>query len=486
MTEVRTRFAPSPTGYLHIGGLRTALYGWLFARKYEGKFVLRVEDTDQQRYVEGATDLIYRTMKQTGQSSDQRPAVGGPYGPHHHSPRREIYKKYADELVDKGGAYYCFCTKEEIEQRRKAAGQEEGAYKYDKKCADIPVEEARRRIANGEPYVVRQRIPESGVAGFDDLVYGHIEVDVHELEDGVLLKTDGLPTYNFANVVDDSLMHITHIIRGTEYLSSTPKYNLIYQAFGWKIPQYLHLPPVMKDAHRKLSKRYGDASYEDFINRGFLKEAILNYIALLGWNPGTNQELFTLEELIQAFDVKGISKSPAIFDEAKLRWMNAEYIRKMDYETFTAHAAPYYEKVLPTDQTQKQVLCQILQQRLEAFAEIPEKIAFLQALPDYDLAMYCHKKMKTDLPMSLGALEKAYGVLENLADWEQEKIHDALLQTAKEQGLKNGQMLWPVRVAVTGTQVTPGGAVEAAVLLGKQETLRRMKIGMEKIQKEQA
>ncbi len=481
MSEVRTRFAPSPTGYLHIGGLRTALYGWLFAKNHGGKFVLRVEDTDQQRYVEGATDLIYRTMKQTGLTYDEGPDVGGPYGPYIQSQRREIYQKYADELVERGGAYYCFCTKEEIEQRRKAAGHEEGAYKYDRKCADIPLDQARRRIANGEPYVVRQRIPDSGTASFDDLVYGHIEVDVHELEDGILLKSDGLPTYNFANVVDDSLMHITHIIRGTEYLSSTPKYNLIYQAFGWDIPQYLHLPPVMKDAHRKLSKRYGDASYEDFIRRGFLKEAILNYIALLGWNPGTNQELFTMEELAEAFDVKGISKSPAIFDENKLRWMNAEYIRHMDEAAFTAHAAPYYDQVLPTNDSQKQVLCQILQQRLETFAEIPDKIAFLRALPDYDLAMYCHKKMKTDLEKSKIALEKAQQVLGTLQDWQQQAIHDALLGAAAELGLKNGQMLWPVRVAVTGTQVTPGGAVEAAVLLGKEETLRRIQIGLERI-----
>ena len=481
MSEVRTRFAPSPTGYLHIGGLRTALYGWLFAKNHGGKFVLRVEDTDQQRYVEGATDLIYRTMKQTGLTYDEGPDVGGPYGPYIQSERREIYQKYADELVERGGAYYCFCTKEEIEQRRKAAGHEEGAYKYDRKCADIPLDQARRRIANGEPYVVRQRIPDSGTASFDDLVYGHIEVDVHELEDGILLKSDGLPTYNFANVVDDSLMHITHIIRGTEYLSSTPKYNLIYQAFGWDIPQYLHLPPVMKDAHRKLSKRYGDASYEDFIRRGFLKEAILNYIALLGWNPGTNQEIFTMEELAAAFDVKGISKSPAIFDENKLRWMNAEYIRHMDEAAFTAHAAPYYDRVLPTSDSQKQVLCQILQQRLETFAEIPDKIAFLRALPEYDLAMYCHKKMKTDLEKSKTALEKAQQALGTLQDWQQQAIHDTLLGAAAELGLKNGQMLWPVRVAVTGTQVTPGGAVEAAVLLGKEETLRRIQIGLERI-----
>ncbi len=482
MQEVRTRFAPSPTGYLHIGGLRTALYGWLFAKKHGGKFILRLEDTDQQRYVEGATELIYRTLQQAGLTYDEGPDVGGPYGPYVQSERKALYRRYAEELVDRGGAYYCFCTPEQIEQRRANAG--ENAHKYDRACAHIPVEQARERILKGEPYVVRQRIPEQGVAGFDDLIFGHIEVDVAELEDGVLLKSDGMPTYNFANVVDDSLMHITHIIRGSEYLSSTPKYNLIYRAFGWEVPAYLHLPPVMKDAHRKLSKRYGDASYEDFLEKGFLKDAILNYIALLGWNPKSNQEIFSLPELVQAFEVEGISKSPAIFDPEKLRWMNASYIRRMAVDEFTSYALPYYQKVLDPNAMQQRVLFEILQPRLEVFNEIPEKIAFLRQLPAYEVDLYCHKKMKTTLATALTALRAAEAAFAALPRWEAESLHQTLLSLAQRLEMKNGQVMWPVRVAITGTQVTPGGAVEAALLLGREETLARMRHGIGRLEEQ--
>ncbi|MBQ9988508.1 MAG: glutamate--tRNA ligase [Clostridia bacterium] len=483
MTEVRTRFAPSPTGYLHIGGLRTALYAWLFARNANGKFILRIEDTDRQREVEGATELIYRTMRETGLDYDEGPDIGGPVGPYIQTQRQDLYKKYADMLVDCGGAYYCFCTKEELDAKREAVESAGGTYRYDRACMDIPVEEARRRIAAGEPYVVRQRIPDSGEAFFDDLVFGRISVPVEELEDGVLLKTDGLPTYNFANVVDDSLMGITHIIRGTEYLSSTPKYNLIYQAYGWDIPQYIHVPPVMRDAQHKLSKRHGDASYEDFTSKGYLKDAILNYIALLGWNPGTTQEIFTLEELQKAFHVEGLSKSPAIFDVAKLNWMNAEYIRALSAEAFTENALPWYRKVLEPTAEQCSILCRILQPRLEIFGQIPEKIVFLAALPEYEPALFEHKKMKTDQPLALRVLKSVLPKLEAEPVWTEEAVHAALLATVAELGVKNGQVFWPVRIALTGMAVSPGGADEAAALLGREEGLRRLRFGIELLEK---
>lgn len=475
---VRTRFAPSPTGYLHIGGVRTALFAWLYARSKGGQFVLRIEDTDQEREVQGAMELIYQTMKETGLSYDEGPDVGGPFGPYIQSERRDIYRRHADELVEAGGAYYCFCTKEELDARREQA---DGEYKYDRTCMHIPLSEAKERIAAGETHVVRQRIPDSGEAAFDDLVFGRIAVDVSELEDGILLKSDGLPTYNFANVVDDNLMGITHIIRGTEYLSSTPKYNLIYEAFGWDIPEYIHVPPVMKDEKRKLSKRYGDASYADFIDKGYLKEAVLNYIALLGWNPGTNQEIFSLDELVSAFDVKGISKSPAIFDETKLTWMNAEYIRAMDEPIFTAHATPYYQQAYDYQPAHAPLLCKILQPRLELFTQIPEKLAFLQTLPDYDLELFTHKKMKTNPEVALQAVQLATDALRTV-EWTEQAVHDALVDTAQQNGLKNGQIFWSVRIAITGTAVTPGGAIEAALLLGKDETIKRLEHGLAKLE----
>ncbi len=481
MKEVRTRFAPSPTGYLHIGGLRTALYAWLFARKHNGKFILRIEDTDQQREVAGAADLIYRTMKETGLFYDEGPDIGGMYGPYIQSERKEIYEQYAHKLVDLGGAYYCFCTKEEIDERREKAEAAGGAFRYDRKCMHIPVEEARKRIASGENYVVRQHIPDFGEACFDDLVFGRISVDVTELEDGVLLKSDGLPTYNFANVVDDSLMGITHIIRGTEYLSSTPKYNLIYQSFGFDIPQYIHVPPVMKDAQRKLSKRHGDASYEDFIGKGYIKEAILNYIALLGWNPRSEQEIFTLDELCQAFDVEGLSKSPAIFDVQKLTWMNAEYIRAMDAQTFTNTAMPYYKQIFTPNGTQCEILRNILQPRLETLCQIPEKIVFLKELPEYDTEFFVNKKMKTTPEGSLLALEKAVDELQKAPEWTEAVIHQALLNVVEQLCVKNGQVFWPVRIALTGMLVSPGGADEAAALLGREESLKRLAVGMQKL-----
>ena len=369
-----------------------------------------------------------------------------------------------------------------IEQRRKAAGHEEGAYKYDRKCADIPLDQARRRIANGEPYVVRQRIPDSGTASFDDLVYGHIEVDVHELEDGILLKSDGLPTYNFANVVDDSLMHITHIIRGTEYLSSTPKYNLIYQAFGWDIPQYLHLPPVMKDAHRKLSKRYGDASYEDFIRRGFLKEAILNYIALLGWAPkDTNEEFFSMDDLIRIFDENGINKSPSIFDTNKLTWFNAEYIRRLTPEAYAEMAKPWLSQVLDPQKFDLDRLCQLLQARTEIFSQLPGMVDFLAEMPALDMALFTNKKSKSTPETSKAALEFIRPILSGMADWTEANLHDTVMAAIPESGMKNATVLWPLRIAITGRAATPGGAFEMAYLLGKDETMKRLDDAMAKL-----
>ncbi|MBE5780679.1 MAG: glutamate--tRNA ligase [Clostridiales bacterium] len=479
--EVRTRFAPSPTGYLHVGGLRTALYGWLFSRKHGGKFILRIEDTDQQRFVDGAVDLIYRSMAETGLTYDEGPDIGGNYGPYIQSERREIYKEYADKLVEAGGAYYCFCDKDTLDAKRKIAEDKGEAYRYDRTCMNIPLEEARKRIAAGESYVVRQRIPDEGEAYFDDLIFGHISVDVAELEDGILLKSDGLPTYNFANVVDDHLMEISHIIRGTEYLSSTPKYNLIYRAFGWDVPEYLHLPPVMKNEKQKLSKRHGDASFEDFLQKGYLKEAIVNYIALLGWSPGTNQEIFTMEELYKAFDVSGISRSPAIFDVQKLTWMNEEYIRNMDVDAFIERARPYFAEAIDPDQFDMHVLCAALRPRISTLCDIPEKIAFLAKMPDYDIELFRHKKMKTDPVMAADCLNACKAVLETVEDWRIDPIHDALSALAQERGQKPGQLFYCLRIGITGTAVTPGGAMEAAYLIGKEETLRRLDESLSKL-----
>lgn len=481
MDTVRTRFAPSPTGYLHLGGLRTALYAYLMAKKNNGTFILRIEDTDQNRYVEGAVDVIYRTMKDIGLDWDEGPDVGGDYGPYIQSERKDMYLPYAHELVKKGKAYYCFCTKEELEERKAQAEAEGRVWKYDKHCASIPYEEARKRVEAGEPYVIRQNVPETGSASFDDVLYGHIEVDCAELEDMILIKADGMPTYNFANVIDDHSQNITHVMRGNEYLSSTPKYNLLYEAFGWEKPVYIHLSPIMKDAHRKLSKRYGDAFYEDFIQKGYLKEAILNYVALLGWNPGDEREFFTLPELVEAFSIKGLSKSPAIFDNEKLQWMNGEYVRKLSEADFTAHAMPFYEAA-GIGHMNTSILFTILQARVQYFGEIPAMVDFLTALPEYDAELFTNKKSKTNPEVAAQVLDMAIPALEALPEWTVSALHDTLLGMAAEKGLKNGTMLWPVRIALAGKQVTPGGAMEIAALLGKEEGLRRLKLGREKLQ----
>ena len=480
MDTVRTRFAPSPTGYMHLGNLRSGLYAYLQARHNDGVFILRIEDTDQARYVEGAVDVIYRTMKDIGLTWDEGPDVGGDYGPYVQSERKSMYLPYAEELVKKGKAYYCFCTKEELEQRKAEAEAEGKVWKYDKRCAAIPYEEARRRVEAGEPYVIRQNVPEEGEASFDDVLYGHIQVNCSDLEDMILIKADGMPTYNFANVIDDHTMGVTHVMRGNEYLASTPKYNLLYEAFGWEKPVYIHLSQIMKDAHRKLSKRYGDAYYEDFLNKGYLKEAVLNYVALLGWNPGDEREFFTLPELVKAFSIEGLSKSPAIFDNDKLNWMNGEYIRRLSPEDFTKNARRFYQQA-GVEGMDEGILCRILQQRLQYFGEIPAMVDFLAALPEYDTELFTNKKSKTNPDVAREVLDMVIPLLESLPDWQENTVHDALINLAAEKGLKNGTLLWPVRIALAGKQVTPGGAIEIALLLGREESLKRLKAGREKL-----
>ena len=475
---IRTRFAPSPTGYLHLGGLRTALYTYLLAKKNNGTFILRIEDTDQEREVPGATELIYKSMRAAGLFYDEGPDVGGDFGPYLQTQRRHLYLSYAMELIEKGAAYPCFCTKEEIEERRAAAQAKGETFKYDKKCLHIGREEARKRMASGEPYVIRQNIPETGTASFDDELFGHVEAACETLDDNVLIKADGLPTYNFANVVDDHLMGITHVMRGTEYLSSTPKYNLLYEAFGWEKPTYVHLPVVMKDATRKLSKRYGDPSFEDLLDMGYVKEAVINFIALLGWSPGDDREFFTLEELVEVFDLKGLNKAPAIFNMEKLTWFNSEYIRKMDFEEYLKKAAPWFDKALAGKGMDYRRLAELMQGRTEVFNRIPEMVQFLAALPEYDIAIYTHPKMKTDVPVSLEALKMMKPVLEGVRDWTEASIHEAVMAAIAQSGKKNGAVLWPLRIAISGQASTPGGAIEIAYLLGKEETLRRVEDGI--------
>ena len=478
---VRTRFAPSPTGYMHVGNLRTALYTYLQARHNGGTFILRIEDTDQGRLVEGATDIIYNTLRATGLTWDEGPDIGGPVGPYVQSQRMGMFKQYAEQLVKAGKAYYCFCTEErlnDLHEQQKANGE---MSHYDGHCRDLPQEEINAKLAAGVPYVIRQKIPAEGVTGFDDVVYGHIEVNNSELDDQILIKTDGMPTYNFANVVDDHLMGITHVIRGSEYLSSTPKYNLLYEAFGWEIPKYIHCAPVMRDATHKLSKRHGDASYEDLVQMGFLTPAILNYIALLGWSPKGDQEIFSLEELVKIFDISGITKSPAIFDMQKLRYINGEYIRKLSPEEFYEKALPWIRKTVKSETADLRELCTVLQTRCEALSDIPEQVDFIDALPDYDIELYTSKKMKTTPETAREALTAVLPILESLPEWNAEAIHAALFAEIEKLGVKNGWLLYPLRVAVSGKQFTPGGGIELAVVLGREETLRRIRTALEKL-----
>lgn len=474
MDEVRTRFAPSPTGFMHIGNLRTCLYAYLYAKKAGGKFILRIEDTDQGRLVEGAVDVIYRTLEKAGIDHDEGPDKDGGVGPYVQSERKDIYIEYAKRLVEIGGAYYCFCTKERLD----TLTGEGGIKKYDKHCLNLSKDEVNTRLQAGEPYVIRQNIPLEGVSEYDDLVYGHIAVPNADMEDNILIKSDGMPTYNFANVVDDHLMNITHVIRGMEYLSSTPKYNLMYDAFGWERPTYIHLPPIMKDAQRKLSKRYGDANFEDFLAKGYLPEAIVNYIALLGWSPKGNEEKLSMEQLKEQFGVDGLSKSPSIFDEPKMRWLNAEYIKAMTPSEFTQVALPYYEQSEVKGKFDYDKLSKLLIPRTEILSEIPDKINFLARFGSYDISMYEHKKMKITVALAKDILQGVLPLLQQQAEWSDEALKATLSSYAEARAVKSGQVFLPLRLAITAAAVTPGGATEIAELLGKEESLARLKYSL--------
>ena len=475
---VRTRFAPSPTGYMHVGNLRTALYTWLIARHSGGKLILRIEDTDQGRLVEGATEVIYATLRKCGLTWDEGPDIGGPVGPYIQTERRALYGKYAELLVEKGHAYYCFCEKTE---------SEEDSGNFDRAadpCRDMSLEEARAKVAAGAPYVIRQKIPAEGSTVFSDAVFGDITVENSTLDDQVLIKRDGLPTYNFANVIDDHLMGITHVVRGSEYLSSAPKYNLLYQGFGWDVPTYIHCSPVMRDAHNKMSKRKGDPSYEDLIAMGYLSEAVVNYVTLLGWSPRgeyAEREFFTLAELAEIFDIGGISKSPAIFDIEKLTYFNAHYLREMSPEAFHAAALPYIRQAVQNPALSTEEIAGLLQARCERLTDIPEKLDFFDALPDYDAELFTNKKSKTNPEVSRRMLEAVLPALDGLADWTVDGIHDALIGLAESLEVKNATLMWPVRIAAAGKAVTPGGAVEICHILGKDECLRRLRLGLDKL-----
>ncbi len=479
--KVRTRFAPSPTGYMHIGNLRTALYTYLIAKKNGGDFILRIEDTDRERYVEGAVEVIYNTLRQAGLKWDEGPDIGGDYGPYVQSERMGMFKEYALKLVENGNAYYCFCDKDRLDEVRKIQEASHIPPMYDRHCRDLSKEEVEEKLAAGIPYVIRQKMPLEGTTTFHDEIYGDITVENSTLDDQILIKTDGMPTYNFANVVDDHTMGITHVVRGNEYLSSAPKYNLLYEAFGWEVPVYIHCAPVMKDHTTKLSKRNGDASFEDIVAKGYLPEAVVNFIALLGWAPKGEEEIFNLDELAENFDLSGISKSPAIFDPVKLKAVNAAHIKKLSPEKFLELALPYIKQSVKREDVDLNLLAAMIQSRTELFTDIPEMIDFIDALPEYDTAMYCHKKMKTNEETSLEALKAALPVLEALDVWTEEAVHKALFDLIAKLEVKNGWLLWPVRTAVSGKQFTPGGGVELCHLLGKEETLSRIRRGIEKL-----
>lgn len=479
---VRTRFAPSPTGFMHIGNLRTALYEYLVAKSQGGDFVLRIEDTDRERYVEGAVDIIYNTLKVAGLQHDEGPDKPGEYGPYVQSERLNMYKPYAEQLIEQGKAYRCFCTKERLDSLK---DDETPGGGYDRHCRDLPQEEIDRLLAEGVPYVIRQKMPLEGSTTFTDAVFGEITVENSELQDQILIKTDGYPTYNFANVIDDHTMNITHVVRGCEYLSSTPKYNLLYEAFGWEVPTYIHLPLIMgKDADgnvAKLSKRHGSTGFEDLIKEGYLPQAIINYVALLGWCPSDNQEMFTLDELTRAFSIDGISKSPSIFDYDKLEWFNGEYIRKMSPEEFTSYAMPYYKEAVTSRELPWDKLCGILQQRVTRFTQIPEMIDFFDKLPEYDAEMFVNKKSKTNLENAPVMLKAVTDRLTALESWDKDSIHDCLISLAQELEVKNGTVMWPARIAAAGKKVTPGGAVEILEILGRDEALARLNLGLKKL-----
>ena len=475
--KIRTRFAPSPTGFMHVGNLRTALYEYLTARHEDGTFVLRIEDTDRERYVEGATQVIYDTLKLAGLDHDEGPDIGGEYGPYVQSERLDMYKPYAEKLVAEGKAYRCFCTKERLEALKENAPEGTG---YDRHCRDLSEEEIRKNLDAGIPYVIRQKMPLTGSTSYHDLVYGDITFPNEDLDDQILLKTDGFPTYNFANVIDDHTMGITHVVRGSEYLSSTPKYNLLYDAFGWEIPTYIHLPLIMgksvdeegNEVISKLSKRHGSTGFMDLVNEGYLPEAIINYIALLGWAPKDTQEIFSLDELIKAFDINGISKSPAVFDYDKLSWVNQEHIKAMTDEEFLQHAKPYYDEA-GVDPSCYELLAELLKPRIAKFTEITEKLAFIKNYGDFELELFEHKKSKSTIESSKQMLEQALPILDQV-QWDRDSITEAMKTLAEKLEVKNSVVMWPVRIAAAGVAVTPGGCAEVMVLLGREESLRRI------------
>jgi len=467
--KIRTRFAPSPTGYMHIGNLRTALYAYLFARNNNGTFILRIEDTDRERYVDGAVDIIYSTLEQAGIERDEGPDKDKGYGPYVQSERKDIYLKYAKELVERDGAYYCFCSKERIE----SLVDENGNHNYDGHCKKLSAEEVEKKLKAGEPYVIRQKIG-GGISEYEDMVFGKISVPCADMTEGILLKSDRLPTYNFANVVDDHLMDITHVIRGTEYLSSTPQYNLIYDCMGWERPKYMHLPPIMKDAQRKLSKRYGDANFDDFIAKGYLPHAIVNYIALLGWTPKDNTEIMDMEQLVQKFDVGGISHSGSIFDEPKMKWMNGEYIKRMTADEFLSAAEPFFQKSKVYGKYDLLLLSQLLKSRVEIFSDIPSHIDFLEEYGDFDINLLVHEKSNCTLPVARHIISEAIPMLERI-DWEEEDINNFFYRLPEKLEVKKGAVFWAIRVGITGRVMTPGGGTEMCLLIGKQETVKRLK-----------
>ena len=481
MSRVRTRFAPSPTGRMHVGNLRTALYEYLIAKHEGGDFILRIEDTDQERFVEGAIDIIYRTLEKTGLVHDEGPDKDKGFGPYVQSERTAsgIYLKYAKQLIEKGEAYYCFCDKERLESLKQTIDGKEIVV-YDKHCLHLSKEEIEANLAAGKPYVIRQNVPNEGTTTFHDELYGDITVDNSELDDMILIKSDGFPTYNFANVIDDHLMQITHVVRGNEYISSSPKYQRLYDAFGWESPKYIHLGLITDENHKKLSKRSGHSSFEDLLDQGFLTEAVMNYIALLGWSPEDNNEFFTLPELVKAFDYRKINKSPSVFDIVKLKWMNGEYIKKMDDEAFYEMAMPYVDEVVKKDLDKKKIL-DLVKTRIEVFPDIKDHIDFFEALPEYDVEMYTHKKMKTNSENSLESLTDLLPLLEALPDFSGDNVKNVVAEYVEKKGIKNGVALWPLRTAVSGKQMTPGGAYEIMDILGKEESLRRIKIGIDKL-----
>ena len=481
--KVRTRFAPSPTGKMHVGNLRTALYEFLIAKHAGGDFVLRIEDTDRERYVEGAVDIIYNTLDQTGLKHDEGPDKDGGFGPYIQSERQAsgLYLEYAKKLVESGDAYYCFCDKERLESLKTTVSDDgKEITVYDKHCLSLTPEEVQANLDAGKPYVIRINMPTEGTTTFVDDLYGEITVENKELDDMILIKSDGYPTYNFANVVDDHLQEITHVVRGNEYISSSPKYQRLYEAFGWEVPKYVHLPLITYEEHKKLSKRSGHSSYEELVEQGFLPEAIVNYIALLGWSPEDNKEIFSLDELIENFDYLKINKSPSVFDINKLKWMNGEYIKAMDNEKFYEMALPYVKEVITKDLDLNMIM-DMVKTRIELFPEIPEMIDFFEEMPDYDIEMYTHKKMKTNSENSLEVLEELLPILEGTDDYSVDGLHDLVFEYIAKKECKNGQALWPLRTAVSGKQMTPAGAFEIMNVIGKEETIKRIKIGIEKL-----